>query len=120
MVKQGSAPGNDPLPHSVAIRAAHCRGTVATAMAEVLQPLFTLLPGGRGLELVKRTTVRTVLRGNVGGMGVYVKLFRHGALSDRARDALRGGRGEGEARNLLAATRLGLRAVEPLACGDCD
>src|SRR5205809_471357 len=79
---------------------------------ESLRALEVLLAGdpaawtapGSGFELVKQSTVRTVLRGEVGPRGarlpVHVKLYRPGRLSDRARDAAAGARGEVEARNL--------------------
>lgn len=120
MVPQGLAPGNDPLPQSVAIGAAHCRGVVTAAAEQALQPLFLALPGTSSLTTVKQSTVRHVLSGRVGELDVHVKLFRAVTLSDRARDALRGDRGSREARNLLLAARLGLRTAVPLACGVFD
>src|SRR5499426_1386744 len=120
MVPQAPAPGNGPLPQSVAVRAAHCRGAAAAAAAAALQPLFAALPSGAGLVPVKQSTVRTVLRARVGDLDVHVKLYRQGSLSARARDALRGDRAAREAANLLAAAKLGLPAAEPLAHGSCD
>jgi tRNA A-37 threonylcarbamoyl transferase component Bud32 len=120
MVPQAPAPGNGPLPQSVAVRAPHCRGAAVASAATALQPLFAALPRGGGLVPVKQSTVRTVLRGRIGDLDVHVKLYRQGTLSARARDALRGDRAEREAGNLLAASRLGLPAVEPLAHGSCD
>ncbi len=120
MVPQGLAPGNDPLPQSVAIAAAHCRGVCVASAAQALGPLFGALPATGTLATVKHSTVRTVLRGAFDGVDVHLKLFRAATLSDRARDTLRGGRGSREARNLLLAADLDLRAATPLACGDVD
>lgn len=117
MVPQGLAPGNDPLPQSVAIHAPHCRGVVAGAVADALQPLFRALPETGDLVEIKRSTVRTVLRGNVGGVDLHLKLYRSVTLSDRARDAFRGDRGTHEASNLVHAAQLDLPVAQPLACG---
>src|SRR5262245_59067956 len=118
MVPQGLQPGNDPLPHSVAIAAPQCRGVVAAGVAEALAPLFAALPDTARLQLVKQSRVRTVLRGSFGGVDVHVKLFRTATLSDRAKGSVRGSRGSREARNLLEALALGLPAATPLACGE--
>ena len=120
MVPQGLAPGNDPLPQSVAIAGRNCRGVVRAGCADALRPLFESLPGTGALELVKQSTVRSVFRGGFAGIDVHLKLFRTATLSDRARDSLRGDRGSREARNLLRAIALDLRAAEPLACGRVD
>jgi hypothetical protein len=37
------------------------------------------------MQEVKRSTVRTVLRGEIGGVDVHLKLYRSVTLSDRAR-----------------------------------
>lgn len=70
-----------------------------------------------GLEVVKESTVRRVLRGSVDGFDVHVKLYRAVRLSDRARDALGGSRGVKEMRNLIEARRRGLPCVPALCAG---
>ncbi len=70
-----------------------------------------------GFQRCKERTVRSVLRGRLGGIEVHAKVFRADTLADRARDALRRGRGEREAEHLLAARALGLPAVEALGSG---
>lgn len=117
MVPQGLAPGNDPLPQSVAIAAPNCRGVVVASCERQLQALFAALPATPDLVEVKRSTVRTVLRGTFEGVDVHLKIHRAVTLSDRARDALRGNRGAREANNLLRARALDLPVAEPLACG---
>lgn len=117
MVPQGLAPGNDPLPQSVAIHAPHCRGVVAGTFADALRPLFDALPSTGSMQEVKRSTVRTVLRGEIGGVDVHLKLYRSVTLSDRARDAFRGDRGTHEAKNLIRAAHLDLPVAQPIACG---
>ncbi len=120
MVPQGLAPSNDPLPQSVAIQASRCRGSATAAAAPALRPMLAALPSTAGLDEVKRSTVRTVLRGSSQGLDFHLKLYRAATLSDRARDSLLGDRASKEARNLLSAARLGLPAVTPLACGSVD
>lgn len=72
---------------------------------------------GRGFTVHKQRTVRTVLVGALDGVAMHLKVFRADKLSDRARDALRGARGEREFRNLERVRQLGLPTVEPLAYG---
>ena len=120
MVHHRPAAGNGPLPQSATFAYGSCRGEVRHAFAEPLAALLAQLPDRANLAIVKQSTVRTVLLGTFGGICVHVKLYRSGTLSDRARDAMRGERGQREARNLLAAAGLGLATVEPLAHGTCD
>jgi len=95
----------------------------ANVVATIAEPLRDLL--GRdvsdwtdhGLELCKERTVRSVLRGHLAGVPVHVKAFRADTLADRARDAVRRGRGEREADNLVKAGAMGLPVVEALASG---
>ncbi len=117
MVPQRSPAGNDPLPQSEPIQAPGCRGLVVTSAQNALQPLLEQLPDTRGLQLVKESTVRSVLRGRFDNLDVHVKIHRAVTLSDRARDNLRKDRGAREAANLLAAAALGLQAATPLAHG---
>ncbi|MEO6598111.1 MAG: lipopolysaccharide kinase InaA family protein, partial [Planctomycetota bacterium] len=70
-----------------------------------------------GFVRTKERTVRSVLVGELAHVQVHLKVFRADTLADRARDTLRGPRGEREANNLLRAQSLGLPVVEPLACG---
>ncbi len=119
-------PGSNHAPPEP-FRTAALRGLRAPAAGPALADLLARDPGewqtGCGLRLVKESTVRTVLRGEVGGPGaklhVHTKHFRAGRLSDRARDAARGPRGQREFAHLLLLRDLGLPAVEPLAAGDC-
>lgn len=120
MVPQGSPPGNDRPTQSVAVTNGRAHASVALAIAE---PLRALLGhdvsdwSGRGLVVCKERTVRSVLHGELGGVAVHVKAFRADTLADRARDAVRRGRGEHEADNLARAGALGLPVVEALASG---
>ena len=71
---------------------------------------------------VKRSTVRTIYQGSIGGPGpdpvdTHLKLFRAVRLSDRARDALGGSRSAKEFHNLIGARERGLPCVQPLAAG---
>lgn len=124
MVPQGSIPSNHPLPHSVAVQ---CGRAVAVAAAPIAQALSDLLRhevsswDSHGLRRTKERTVRSVFAGELGSVPVHVKVFRADTFADRARDAVRGPRGERELQNLLHAKTLGLPVVEPLASGiACD
>ncbi|MCA8973473.1 MAG: hypothetical protein KDC98_02070 [Planctomycetes bacterium] len=95
----------------------------ATACAVVAAGLEQLLGHpvaawpGQGWTCIKQRTVRSVFRGDLDGVPVHIKLFRADKLSDRARDSLRGQRGQRECQHLLQARALGLPAAEPLAFG---
>ncbi|MCA8966055.1 MAG: hypothetical protein KDC48_14310, partial [Planctomycetes bacterium] len=123
MVPQRPSPGNVPPPQSAAdtpiVRGrAHARA--AAAIRNGLQDLLAADVESwpeRGFTVHKQRTVRTVLVGALDGVGVHLKVFRADKLSDRARDALRGPRGEREFRNLERVRQLGLPTVEPLAYG---
>ncbi len=120
MVPQDPTPGNDPLPHSVALQCGRAR---AASAAGIAAPLRALLQhdvaswDAHGLFCVKERTVRSVFQGALAGVPVHIKVFRADTLADRARDTMRGPRGERELRNLLRTRVLGLPAVEPLASG---
>ncbi|HEB54079.1 MAG TPA: hypothetical protein ENI87_12565 [bacterium] len=119
MVPQGPAPGNRALQHSFTVAngaAATASPLIADALAELLHVEVDEWPQ-HGLEPIKRRTVRSVFRGRLGGIDVHVKVFRADTLADRARDAVRTGKGRREAENLLRARALDLPAVEPLAFG---
>lgn len=117
------------LPHSSAAgnnRSENPGPPVPPAALQALERLLasdaeTWGDAGSGLQVVKQSTVRTVLRGEVGPAGarqqVHVKLYRTGRLSDRVRDAATGSRGELEATHLRLLRGLGLPAVVPLAAG---
>jgi tRNA A-37 threonylcarbamoyl transferase component Bud32 len=92
-----------------------CDPSVAAALAPWLEAEDPL--AWPGLTEVKTSTVRTVLRGELGGVAVHLKRYRAVRLSDRARDALGGSRGVKEFRNLERARARGLPCVEPLAAG---
>ena len=122
MVPQAAAQGNDPLPQStaVAVGRAHARAAppLAAALRDLLAADVEHWPA-RGLLPIKQRTVRTVLRGELGGLPVHVKVFRADTFTDHARDLLRGPRGARECSNLQRARALGLPVVEPLAHGQC-
>ncbi|MBM4063507.1 MAG: hypothetical protein FJ265_20775 [Planctomycetes bacterium] len=120
MVPQGPTPGNAPLPSFVHLARGRASGTAVPAVAAGLADLLDRdVAGwtGAGFARTKERTVRTVLRGELDGVPVHVKLFRAGSLSDRARDLLRGQRGARERFHLLRARGLGWPVVEPLAAG---
>lgn len=124
MVPQAAGPGNGSLPQSVLVTAAAGTAVAVPALAAALRALLATPPTQwptAGLAPVKTSTVRSVLRGMLGGIDVHVKLFRSGRLSQRptdwARDTFAGPRGERELRQLLTARAAGLPAVEPLAHG---
>src|SRR5690349_19851081 len=112
------------LPHPPSAGNTPTENRLPTEAASALADLLASEPAAwvrEGFELVKQSTVRTVLRGEVGPQGarqaVHVKLYRPGRLSDRVRDAASGARGELEARNLRLLRSLGLPAVAPLLAG---
>jgi tRNA A-37 threonylcarbamoyl transferase component Bud32 len=120
MVPEGPSPGNVPALHSAALTSGRARAQVAAVIAEPLRELLAhdvAAWSQRGLELCKERTVRSVLRGRLAGVDVHVKVFRADTLADRARDAVRRGRGEREAANLSRAGALGLPVVEALGSG---
>lgn len=120
MVPEGPSPGNVPALQSAAVTSGRARAQVAAALAEPLRELLghdVATWSQHGLELCKERTVRSVLRGPLGGVDVHVKVFRADTLADRARDKLRRGRGEHEAKNLARAAALGLPVVEALGSG---
>lgn len=123
MVPKRPPAGNVPPPQSAAlVPVAHGRAQ-ARAAAVIRDGLKALLAvdvtawSDHGFTVHKQRTVRTVLVGALTGVPVHVKVFRADTLSDRARDALRGARGEREFRNLERIRELGLPTVEPLAHG---
>lgn len=126
MVPQAPTPGNDPSPLSVAVAIGPASAHVSPALAAPLRALLAHDVAAwteHGFVVCKRTTVRTVLRGELDGTGVHVKVFRADGFTDHARDLLRGRPGRREAEHLLRARALGLPAVEPIAhgmarCGD--
>jgi tRNA A-37 threonylcarbamoyl transferase component Bud32 len=119
MVPNPPSPGNLPPPPSSPVDgragSADAQPLVANALAALLDRDDPWAPAG--FVVVKRSTVRTILRGALAGIDVHVKLFRTGRLSERARDAATGTRARREHENLLRARALGLPAVEPLAHG---
>ena len=120
MVPHRTTPGNDAPAQSLAVPGRRAR---ATAVAEVAADLGRLLAhdvaawDDHGLERFKERTVRSVFRGRLGDTPVHVKVFRADTLADRARDAVRKGRGEREAEHLVALRALGLPVAEALASG---
>jgi len=120
MVPQGPTPGNLALTQTATVAG----GAELTAAPALADALATLLErdvaewSEQGFEERKRRTVRRVFCGSLGGVAVYVKVFRADTIAAKARDALRRlPKGEREAQNLLAARDAGLPAVEPLAFG---
>ncbi|MBL9076862.1 MAG: hypothetical protein JNL08_05130 [Planctomycetes bacterium] len=119
MVPHRTTPGNAEPAISVAGKD-RARATAAPAVADALRALLAhdVADWDRhDLERFKERTVRSVFRGRLGGAEVHAKVFRADTLADRARDALRQGRGEREAAHLAAARALGLPVVEVLASG---
>lgn len=111
------------------IRADHPRCTVwiaaaaADRRAELLALVTRLVEAPDAAppqaSLVKESTVRRVWATALPGappQPVHVKAFRPAKLLDRVRDAVYGARARQEFQRLLAARRLGLPCVEPLAC----
>ncbi|MBL8731634.1 MAG: hypothetical protein JNN13_04610 [Planctomycetes bacterium] len=122
MVPQRPTPGNDPLPHSVVLTVGRARAAASSAIAAGLATLLQHDVGSwpqSGWQRLKQRTVRVVLRGELDGVPVHIKVYRPDTFADRARDALRGPRGEREARQLRRAADLGLPVVEALASGHC-
>jgi tRNA A-37 threonylcarbamoyl transferase component Bud32 len=120
MVPQDRTSSNVPLPQSRTLAAGRARARTVPGIAAGLQALLHCDAATwreRGFEVQKQRTVRTVLRGAIDGVPVHVKVFRADTLADRARDAMRGPRGDRELDHLLRARALGLPAVEPLAAG---
>ncbi|HLU38834.1 MAG TPA: lipopolysaccharide kinase InaA family protein [Planctomycetota bacterium] len=99
-----------------------CTASVAAESASGLRPLLALGLPDRwpGFEVVKRSTVRTVLAGRIGDLPVHVKLYRAARWTDLARDRLLGARARVEFDNLAQARARGLPAAEPLAFGTGD
>ncbi len=122
MVPQGTSSGNAAPLQSADRRIAAGRAT-ARVEADIERGLAALLARdvaewvSAGLSLVKLRTVRAVFAGTLDAVPVHVKVFRAGRLSDRARDALRGPRGDREFEQLARLRALGFPAVRPLACG---
>jgi tRNA A-37 threonylcarbamoyl transferase component Bud32 len=120
MVPHIPSPGNVPLPHSLPVAAGRASAAAATAVAGPLRELLAHDVGRWpefGLRCAKQRTVRSVFRGELGGVPVFVKVFRADTLIDRVRDLVRADRGRAECRHLAAAAGLGLPVVEPLAHG---
>lgn len=120
MVPHIPSPGNVPLPQSLPVAAGRASAAAAPAIAEPLRALLAhdvdQWPA-HGLRCVKQRTVRSVFRGDLGGVDAFVKVFRADTLVDRVRDLVRADRGRAECRHLAAAAALGLPVVEPLAHG---
>ncbi len=109
----------------VEVRGAQFAALVAGAHADRVAPLLRAGdPADWPVDAeVKRSNVRRVVTsrlpatGDDGETAVHLKLYRAVRLSDRARDAIAGGRAVRELRNLLAARGRGLPCVEPIAAG---
>lgn len=120
MVPQGPSPGNLPLPQSVNVVRGKASAWAEAGVADALGRLLDHDVTGwddLGFLRIKERSVRSVLRGQLGAVAVHIKVFRADKLSDRARDALRGPRGERELQNLLRAQGLGLPTVQALGAG---
>ena len=106
----------------MAITTSQCTGRVVESLHAALTALLAAGDPSTwpGFTTVKKSLVRTILAGEIAGpqaRPVHVKLFRAVRLSDRARDALLGSRGEKEMANLLAAAERGIAVVSALAAG---
>lgn len=120
MVPSPPHPGNDLPPQFRTIAAGSAHARVEATLAAALTDLLAVDVADwttRGFTMVKQRTVRLVLRGQVGGVDCHVKVYRTHSLADRARDALRGPRGEREFIELLKLRTAGWPVVAPLACG---
>lgn len=123
MVPQGRPPGNVLPTQSAAVTSGRARADAAVTIAGPLRALLGFDVADwpqHGLEVCKERTVRTVLHGRLGDSPVHVKVWRADTLADRARDAVRRGRGEREADHLAKANALGLPTVEALAFGTAE
>lgn len=103
----------------MAITTPQCTGRVVDSLHDALGELLrqgdpTTWPG---FTTVKSSLVRTILSGTIAATRVHVKSFRAVRLSDRARDAVLGSRGEREFANLVAAAERGIPVVTALAAG---
>jgi tRNA A-37 threonylcarbamoyl transferase component Bud32 len=120
MVPHPPPPGNAPSPQSVPLASgratAVCDPAVAGGVARLLAQDVAAWPDA-GLERIKQRTVRSVFRGELDGVPVYVKVFRPDTLVDKVRDLVRADRGRAEHRHLAAIGALGLPVVTPLAHG---
>ncbi len=120
MVPHRPTPGNDSLPHSVTLTigraTAMAESTVSDALRDLLAHDLETWPT-RGFAPAKSRTVRSVFRGELAGVPVFLKVFRADTLADHVRDMVRRDRGSHEASNLLRAQALGLPVVEPIAHG---
>ena len=107
----------------LALKTTTCTAEVVAHATAALQPRLVAGSPGTwpGLEVVKRSTVRTILQGVLetpaGPLAIHVKLFRPARLADRARDLLLGSRAGREFVHLRAAVARGIPAVEALAHG---
>lgn len=123
MVPQGRPPGNVLPTQSAAVSSGRAHANVAGSIAEPLRALLGHDVSDwprHGLELCKERTVRSVLRGHLADTPIHAKVWRADTLADRARDAVRRGRGEREAGNLAKARAMGLPVVEALAFGAAE
>lgn len=120
MVPHGPTPGNDPLPHSVALTSGRATAAAAPEVAAALRELLARDVAdwsALGFVQEKQRTVRAVFSGELAGIRVHVKVFRAHTFADRVRDLVRRDRGAAEAAHLRRARELGLPAVDVLAHG---
>ena len=111
------------MPDIMNLRGRHCTGLVDPRYADLLAARLVSgeIADFADFEVVKKSTVRTVLRGKLADdLCVHAKLYRAVRITDRARDALTGSRGVGEFHRLREARARGLPCVEPLAAGSVD
>ena len=86
MVPQAPTPGNTALQQTVRApngASAQAHADVAGALADLLAADVDEWPG-RGFDVVKRRTVRRVLRGSLGDVPVHVKVFRADTIAAKA------------------------------------
>lgn len=120
MVPPQPPPGNDPPPQFASVANGGVRAQVVPALAEALTALLAVPVGAwaaHGFAVVKARTVRLVLRGELAGVPCHVKVYRAHTLADRARDHLRGPRGQREFERLVALQQAGWPVAAPLAAG---
>jgi tRNA A-37 threonylcarbamoyl transferase component Bud32 len=123
MVPSHPPAGNDPPPQFAMVANGGLRAQVVPALAEALTALLALPIAdwpARGFTVVKSRTVRLVLRGELAGTPCHLKVYRAHTLADRARDRLRGPRGQRGQREfdqMVALRSAGWPVAEPLAVG---
>ena len=90
---------------------------LAPGAAKLLCPAGPDLAGWAATELVKQNLQRTITRVRVPGGVIYVKRCRANTPRAWCREVLRPAKAKLEFENAMTLRKLGLPAVEPVACG---